>query len=288
MKKAFLVGINDYASAPLNGCVNDCLLMYKILSEKFGFNNNDIDIITDRQCTKSNIISGLKKLISNTTSGDTILFHYSGHGSQVVVNDWTNNPEPDGRDEILCPYDLDWNNPLRDNDLNDIFKSIPKGVKPIILLDCCHSGSGLRDNPLPPTSAYYGKFKNKFIPPPISNMLSNPLVSLDDHLNFVFPESDRSNVQTQLKKFMVDTIEQADCILLSGCRDNQTSADAFISGRYHGAFTFSLIQTLSKFNFKITYYDLITNINAAISKMGFKQTPQLECKQEYFSKLFLE
>jgi len=288
MKKAFLVGINKYSSAPLNGCVNDVLLMYKILSEKFGFNTNDINIITDQQATKSNIISGLQKLTSNLTPNDTILFHYSGHGSQVIVNDWTNNPEPDGRDEILCPYDLDWNDPLRDNDLNSIFKNIPKGVKSIILLDCCHSGTGLRDNPILPTSPHYGKMKNKFISAPVANILSNPLVFLDDNLDYIFPEIDKSNIQTQLNKFMVNTVDQANAILLSGCKDNQTSADAYIGGRYHGAFTYSLVQTLSKFSFKISYFELINEINKTISKLQFKQIPQLECKQEFFNTIFLE
>jgi hypothetical protein len=290
MKKAFLVGINSYPSSPLRGCVNDVLLMYKLLSEKFSFNNLDIDIITDAQATKINILNGLKKLTSNLKSDDTIYFHYSGHGSQVVVTDWTNNPEPDGRDEILCSVDLDWNNPLRDNDLKNIFINIPKGVKSTIVLDSCHSGTGLRNMSqvlVKDTNLQLHSVANRYLPPPISNILSNPKIMLDDDLNCIYPEINSKDIQTQKNKFLVTTTEQADNILISGCKDNQTSADASMGGKYHGAFTYSLVQALIANNFKITYSKLVTDITSFLKKYGFQQEPQLESKEQFFTSLFL-
>jgi hypothetical protein len=290
MKKAFLVGINNYPNSPLRGCVNDVLLVYKILSEKFGFNNVDINIITDAQATKFNILNGLKKLTSNIKSGDIIYFHYSGHGSQVVVKDWTNNSEPDGRDEILCPIDLDWNNPLRDNDLRNIYINIPKGVKSTVVLDSCHSGTGLRNfnqNLIKDSNHQLHSISNRYIPPPIFNMLSNPKITLDDDLNCVFPEVDSKDIQTQNNKFLISTIEQSDNILISGCKDNQTSADAFMNNKYHGALTYSLIQTLGSNNFKMSYSNLISAVTITLKKLGFQQEPQLESKPELFNALFL-
>ena len=38
----------------------------------------------------------------------------------------------------------------------------------------------------------------------------------------------------------------ANIIKISGCRDTQTSADAFINGKYQGALTFSFLKTTSK------------------------------------------
>jgi len=93
MKKALIAGINNYPDAPLRGCVNDCLLMYKVLSEKFGFDTRNMDLLTDNDCTKVNLLGGLKKLVTSVAPGDTIFFHYSGHGSQVMANDWTNTDE---------------------------------------------------------------------------------------------------------------------------------------------------------------------------------------------------
>ena len=289
MKKAFLVGINKYEKSPLYGCVNDCLLSYKILSEKFDFDRNYIDIITDEQCTKKNILEGLRKLTFEVKPGDTILFHYSGHGSQIVSNDWTNNKEADGRDEILCSYDMNWDDPIRDNDLNRIFCKVPCGVKTVVILDCCHSGTGLRN-------FFKSKSKdivvenviNRFLEPPVSNILSNPTISLDNNLQYVFPKFNVINLQTKLNRFLVETSHQGEAILISGCKENQTSADANIGGRYHGALTYVMYNVLMEHNFRITYGDLIKEINKTIKKIGFEQTPQLECKKDYHKKIFLE
>ena len=292
MKKAFLVGINKYQTSSLRGCVNDVLLMYKILSEKFNFNTNNIDIITDYQATRENIIKGLKKLTFNLSYGDIIYFHYSGHGSQVVVKDWTNNSEPDGRDEILCPIDLDWNTPLRDNDLKDIFINIPNGVKSTVVLDSCHSGTGLRNsNEIiyvdPDTDPSKYAILNKYISPPISNMLENPLISLDDDLNYIFPVENSKNIQSIKNKFLISTTDQGNNILISGCKDNQTSADAYMGGRYHGALTYSLVQSLIKKQFNIKYLELVADINMILKNFGFQQEPQLEAKKEFFGNQFL-
>lgn len=287
MKRAFLVGINKYPDGnSLNGCVNDVLLMYKVLSEKFDFKTENIDIITDEKCTKKNILAGLKKLTLNVSQGDTLFFHYSGHGSQVVSTDWTKGSEADGRDEILCPYDLNWDDPLRDNDLNSIFGKL-KGVTIVVALDSCHSGTGL-SNHFKVKKLGISEVRSKFLPPPISNILLNPKITLDNNLKYVFPEPIDSVLQTQLKRFIVSTSGQGDAILLSGCKENQTSADAYIGSRYHGAFTYSLFQALAKSEFNISYKKLIIEINKITKKSGFEQIPQLECKEEFQNNLFLK
>jgi hypothetical protein len=286
MKKAFLVGINSYPDAPLRGCVNDVLLMYKLLSEKFGFNTKDMVLITDKDATKANILAGLKKLVMGAKAGDTLYFHFSGHGSQVVVNDWTNSNEADGRDEIICPVDLDWNNPLRDNDLGAIFKTVPSGVKVVVALDCCHSGTGLRDGCKKLGDRTDNDWTNRFMPPPPSNILTNPLINLDKDLNFTIPTADK-DVQTQKRGCMVTAADQGNAILISGCRDNQTSADAWINGRYHGAMTYYLAETLSDKNFNVSYRDLVAELNTKLLNRRYTQSPQLECKQEFFDRKFL-
>jgi hypothetical protein len=286
MKKAFLVGINKYHDAPLRGCVNDVLMMYKVLSEKYGFKTDNIDVATDYEATKANILGGLKKLITGVKPGDTIFFHYSGHGSQVVVNDWTNSPEPDGRDEILCSIDLNWMDPLRDNDLGRLFKMVPAGVKILVILDCCHSGTGLRNSPRLIDDKTENDWRNRFIPPPPSNILSNPLINLDKDLNFVLPSEDKG-IQAQKRGFLVDTVGQGNAILISGCRENQTSADAWFNGRYHGALTYTLVETLANYNYNIPYKSLITEVNHKLTNRRFTQSPQLESKKEYFENKFL-
>jgi len=288
MKKALLVGINKYSDSPLRGCVNDCLLMYKVLSEKFGFDKKNINLITDHDCTKKNIVRNLENLIYNSKSGDIIYFHYSGHGSQVVVNDWTTSNEADGLDEILCPIDLDWNDPLRDKDLNDLIKNLPKGVKILVVLDCCHSGNGLRNSP-----KFIHEYEtehdwiNRFIPPPPSNLLTNPKISIDDELGFILPKFSSTDIQTQKNTFLNNTINQGNAILISGCQENQVSADAWIGGRYHGALTYYMVEMLQRSNYKMTYKSLTKAINKRLDRLRYSQNPQLECKEEFFMENFL-
>ena len=42
-------------------------------------------------------------------------------------------------------------------------------------------------------------------------------------------------------------------VLITGCRDTQTSADAFINGRYNGALTFALVEAIRKSKGRLTY-----------------------------------
>lgn len=290
MKKALLVGINKYPRSPLRGCVNDVLITYKTLTEKLGFESKNVEVLTDHECTKKNIVNNIKKLTRNVKSNDTIYFHYSGHGSQVNVDDWTNTDEPDGRDEILCPVDLNWNDPLRDHELGYYFKSTPKDSIVLVVLDCCHSGTGLRNFDYD-ESHFIGKTEvllNRFIAPPISNILSNPKMKINDNLEFEMPDFNERDVQTQKQNFLINTTKQGDVILISGCQDNQTSADAWLGKKFFGALTYSLNKILAKADYDITYKSLVREINRDMDKNKFTQNPQLECTSFYFNSKFLK
>ena len=66
-------------------------------------------------------------------------------------------------------------------------------------------------------------------------------------------------------------------VLFSGCRDNQTSADAYIDGTYNGAFTYFFCKHLRKTEGNISRAVLLKNLRASLSYEGFDQVPQLEC-----------
>ena len=63
----------------------------------------------------------------DSKKGDVALLHYSGHGSNVPDD---NSDEADGRDEILCPADLDWDDPLRDDWLRTTLRRPARGRQP--------------------------------------------------------------------------------------------------------------------------------------------------------------
>ena len=86
MKKALLVGVNKYmmAGADLRGCVNDVQNMHALLVNTYKFEPDNIRVLTDLRATRQGILDRLNWLISDVKAGDELVFHYSGHGSQVA------------------------------------------------------------------------------------------------------------------------------------------------------------------------------------------------------------
>ncbi len=126
-KKALLIGINRYKipGADLRGCVNDVKGIRSVLTKYFGFTGKDISILTDYAATTKAMRDAIARLVKGARKGDILLFHYSGHGSNVPDR---NGDEADHRDEILCPTDLDWKDPLLDDWLRATFDKLPAGV----------------------------------------------------------------------------------------------------------------------------------------------------------------
>lgn len=287
MKKAFLVGINKYPNSPLRGCINDCIVIFQILTSKFDFKTENIKILNDYEATRKNIVNGLKWLTQGVTENDSIVFHYSGHGSQVMVDDWSSTNEVDGRDEIIVPYDMDWTNPLRDYEIGSYFKRVPKKCDALVILDACHSGTGLRNGFEPVDKFTEDDWINRFIAPPLSNILSNPSTIIKDDLSFESPNP-KVDARGRKNSFLVHTADQGDAILISGCEESQTSADAWINNKYQGAMTYTLAHVLSKNGFDIKYNDLIIEMNKIMDKFKFTQNPQFEGRKGFFNQKFLK
>ncbi len=128
MKKALLVGINRYPDPgnELKGCINDVRQMAETLKTRYGFpGDGNMRILTDARATTKAILDGLAWLAAGASPGDSLVFHYSGHGSQVP--DRNGDETTDRLDEILCPYDLDWDHPLTDDDLAPPAPASPRG-----------------------------------------------------------------------------------------------------------------------------------------------------------------
>jgi hypothetical protein len=62
-------------------------------------------------------------------------------------------------------------------------------------------------------------------------------------------------------------------IVLTGCRSDQTSADAFISGAWNGALTFAAVRNLTP---GITYKEWHKITKKWLASKGYDQIPQLE------------
>ena len=140
--KALLVGINQYPnpSNELRGCVNDVLDMEHYIAETHKvYAKENIKKLTDQQATKQAIVQQIKWLLADASAGDSLLFHYSGHGAQVPTQNRL--LEKDGLDEIICPYDFDGSpaTTLRDKEFAALFATIPKDVHFVWISDSCHA-----------------------------------------------------------------------------------------------------------------------------------------------------
>jgi uncharacterized caspase-like protein len=138
---ALLIGI-DYKGTQykLNGCINDVksmteyLISKKIPSDKILALTDDTDV----KPTKINIINSLKKLLNDASSGDQLVFFFSGHGSSIRNPPQKNKEEID---EVLVTLEL---NDIIDDDLNAIIQAnLKPNVKLFVMFDCCHSGTML-------------------------------------------------------------------------------------------------------------------------------------------------
>lgn len=68
----------------------------------------------------------------------------------------------------------------------------------------------------------------------------------------------------------------ANVILISGCKDNQTSADAYIGGVNQGAMTWSFLSSMANPGTS-TWRQLLSNMRQALKSGGYTQIPQLSC-----------
>lgn len=143
-KTALLVGINYTGTInELYGCINDTKNVQDFLKNKYNFTN--ITMLNDETLekpTKQNIMKELQTLLSNTASGDTAFFMFSGHGTSTVD---FNNDEKDGQDEVIVPIDAySINTCIIDDELNMMIRNTLKpGAKLVALFDSCFSGTVL-------------------------------------------------------------------------------------------------------------------------------------------------
>jgi len=127
LRKALVVGINSYPSAPLQGCINDATAFATIIeSNGDGAPNFSVRLLTD-VATKSELKRAITELFDGDS--DTTLLYFSGHGyiddvgGYIVTPDFQPHDFGVSMDEILT---------LANNS---------KSKDRIIILDCCHSGS---------------------------------------------------------------------------------------------------------------------------------------------------
>jgi len=128
MKKALIIGIDDYTGCPLSGCVKDANSMHQLLERNAdGSPNFDVRTFTDASVVNR---AFLKRKIEElfATDSEAALLYFSGHGcinsygGYIVTPDFTRYDEGVSMDEIMKMCNSS------------------KARHKIIILDCCYSG----------------------------------------------------------------------------------------------------------------------------------------------------
>jgi hypothetical protein len=251
-KKAICVGINDYPYGEgndLRGCVNDANDWATLLKTRFGF--TDVKLLLDAQATKANILASLSNLVTTAQAGDVLVFTNASHGTYI--------PEKGGDeptyDEAICPYDVEDGQLIVDDELRELFVKLPAGVSLTVISDSCHSGSVTRE-----AVETSDQRRNRFLPPAVRG--AEALTPTELHRA---SKKKEKHPESKMKE-----------ILLSGCQSNQTSADAFIDGNFHGAMTYHAIKVIAEANYQITYEELHKRLLPMLADEGYDQVPQLE------------
>lgn len=127
MKKALVVGINNYPSAPLYGCVRDATDFGSLL-EVHDDGTRNFDVLLQNNVPKKN---KLRELVTELFRGKyhTVLFYFSGHGMITELGGYLVTPDHRRFDEGISM-----------NDILTLANNSPSTNK-IIILDCCHSAA---------------------------------------------------------------------------------------------------------------------------------------------------
>ena len=155
-------------------------------------------------------------------------------------------------DKFICPHDLDWDNiGLLDDNIGNIFDNTPESSKLTFFADCCHSESMSRSffNPIlkkHPT-------KIRYLRPPRDIQFRSESTRLD---------------RAQPRRFALPLNHT----IIAGCKYNQTSADAYINGKFQGAFTAYIAKYLRP---GYSWSEQFPKFTKDIKRAGFDQDPQI-------------
>lgn len=172
--RALFVAVNSYKFSrtrvagaelkDLRGAVGDAERMKDALRAAYGLDldrpspdggcrsQNDVSTtLTDPCATRDAVLAALDDVVDRSTTGDTLLFYFAGHGGRIT--DDQEQDQASGSNSTILPYDArDPDAPTRgdilDRELRDrIDRASARGVNVVTVFDSCHSGTATRDDP---------------------------------------------------------------------------------------------------------------------------------------------
>ena len=245
MKKALLIGINYIGTSnELRGCINDVVNMKNLLLSHYGFASSEIVMMTElsEDLTKIPTLGNIIQALTELVRGADSTSQLILHYSGHGGQTYDRSrDEVDRRDEMI--YALDGQ--LIDDDLKRfVIAPLPEGAHLTFICDSCNSGT-------------IGDIKYSY-----RSAISPTSVSYTTIKDTRYADS------------------KANVVVWSGCRDDQTSADAFEAGINQGAMTYAFLETLKKFRNAqppkaFSYASFLKSMCAFIKVRGYTQVPQM-------------
>lgn len=243
--RALLIGISNYQEETGWSKIhshNDIALLQQVLP-----NTCKITTLCDSEATYQGIINAIEQLIKEIHPGEQILFHFSGHGQQMLTNDPN---EPDLLDEALIPYDAPMirtstyggERHLIDNQLDSLVTLLrtKSGVKGLVVvsIDACHSGGTHREprsNDLENEEKHARCAKNPFDIFGLNTISSDSAKTIFLHL-----------AETE-QPILSNSNNTADIVYLSACQPYQVSYEVKENGFFYGPLTYAISRAYSSY-----------------------------------------
>ena len=213
-------------------------------------------VLLTADATAEKVLGAIEEVAKDLEAGDLLFLTYAGHGSQIRD---VSGDEPDQRDETWVLYDRQ----VSDDELYARYVKFRAGVRVLVFSDSCHSGTVSRKLP-------------DFLNPDV----------LVDQFGSTNPDVIEARVRAmpfELQKRVYEANKEtydrvggggaetapmnATVVLVSGCQDNQTSAD----GERNGLFTGMVRAVWDEGRFR-TYRGFHRRV---VSRMPVNQTPNL-------------
>jgi len=256
---ALLVGINDYPPGvdKLAGCLADV--------DRFGIclgrHVNDaaalaVEVLKDQEATRANIIARFRSHLGQAGAGDVALFQFCGHGARSASSPEFRTIDTSGKDEGVVCFDSrsPGGHDLADKELAVLVSEVAaRQAHMVVLLDCCHSGSGTRHTGA--TSGLRPRFTQEV-------RVERPLETyLDGHYARMLDRGEPMSIPTGRRA------------LLAACDRGELALESADRG---GVFTSALVDVLNESGGALSYADLFERCRAAVRTRVRNQTPQME------------
>jgi hypothetical protein len=263
---ALLVGINDYAQprdpdyhiTPLKGPGNDVALIKKLLVTQYAFKDDGTHIVTliGAKATHQAIIDGIRELLIKNAKqipGSTVVFYFSGHGSQAYDTEGITGT---GFHQTLVAYDSrrEGGTDILDDEINAQLEQLRQFTDKITLIfDSCHSGSVWKD---------VTTMTSKALP-------ANPFSKPRSRSKSVVPKDVGTTIKPNGGDYSVIVAATWD---ETAVEDEVQTSDG---ERFHGLLTFFLDKALRSAG-NLTYDQAAKKVAAMIAAHAPSQHPQAE------------